>query len=132
MKRMLLCLVLWLWGHNLFAQDVVVVLLKIKSCAPCKELEKVISTPTIQSTIAQNKVLFKAYDGEEWPKYLAKHNVTSFPTMLKFERNERGEWVEKGRVVGVKKLDFLLDFLGKRGIIKKTIEMPRRIIMGGS
>jgi hypothetical protein len=116
----------------LFGQDVVVVLLKTEGCAPCVELEKVISNPTVQSTIAQNKVLFRAYYGEKWPKYLARHRITSFPTMLKFERNSRGVWVEQERVVGVKKLNFLLDFLGKRSIIKRVKEIPRKVILGGS
>ena len=104
----------------LFGQDVVVVLLKTKGCSPCVELEKVISTPAIQSTIAQNKVLFRAYYGEKWPRYLSKHNITSFPTTLKFERDKQGKWVEVGRIVGLKKLDFLLDFLEKRSIIRRV------------
>ena len=106
----------------LFGQDVVVVLLKIRGCAPCAELEKVVSDPIVQSTIAQNKILFKAYDGGQWPKYLARHRVTSFPTTLKFERDEQGKWVEVGRIVGLRQLNFLLDFLGKRSIIKRVKE----------
>ena len=117
---LVLTLVLWLWNTNLFGQEVVVVLLKTAGCGPCVELEGLISEPIIQSTIAQNKVLFRAYDGEKWPKYLAKHRVTSFPTMLKFERNSQGVWVEQARVVGFRKLKFLLDFLGKRSIIKRV------------
>ena len=123
-KVLLIMFVLMFSPCLLFGQDVVVVLLKTEGCAPCVELEKVISTPTIQSTIAQNKVLFRAYYGEKWPRYLSKYNITSFPTMLKFVRNEQGDWVEKERVVGLKKLDFLIDFLGKRGIIKKMIKRP--------
>ncbi len=119
MKKILLCLVLWLWGNNLFGQDVVVVLLKSESCGPCRQLERVLADPAIQTTISKNSVLFRSYEGEQWPKYLAKHNVTAYPTMLKFERNEQGVWVEKERSVGLKKLDFLLDFLGKRSIIQR-------------
>jgi hypothetical protein len=52
--------------------------------------------------------------------------------MLKFERNSQGVWVEKSRVVGVKRLEFLLDFLGKRNIIKRVKETPRRVVQGGS
>ena len=131
MKRVLLCLVLWLWNTNLFGQDTVVVLLKIRGCAPCTELERALSEPIIQSTIAQNKVLFRAYYGEQWPRYLSKYNVTSFPTMLKFEKNSEGVWVERERVVGFRKLDFLLDFLGKRGIIRRVKDIPRGVIQSG-
>ena len=106
--------------HFLFGQDVVVVLLKIRGCSPCKELEGLISDPAVQSTIAQNKVLFRAYDGEKWPRYLSKHNITSFPTTLKFERDKQGKWVEVGRIVGLRQLNFLLDFLGKRSIIRRV------------
>ena len=120
MKKVLLCLVLLLWNTNLFGQDTVVVLLKIRGCAPCTELERALSEPIIQSTIAQNKVLFRAYYGEQWPRYLSKYNVTSFPTTLKFERDKQGKWVEVGRIVGLRQLNFLLDFLGKRSIIRRV------------
>jgi hypothetical protein len=133
MKKVLVIMFVLMFSPCLlFGQDVVVVLLKTEGCAPCVELEKVISNPTVQSTIAQNKVLFRAYEGEKWPKYLARHRVTSFPTTLKFERDKQGKWVEVGRIVGLRQLNFLLDFLGKRSIIKRVKEIPRKVILGGS
>ena len=134
MKRSILVLVimfvLMFSPCLLFGQDVVVVLLKTKGCSPCVELERVISTPTIQSTITQIKILFRVYYGEQWPKYLAKHKVAAFPTTLKFERDKQGKWVEVGRIVGLRQLDFLLDFLGKRSIIQKVRKLPRQVISG--
>jgi hypothetical protein len=117
-KMLLIMFVLIFSPHLLFGQEVVVVLLKSKSCGPCRQLERVLADPAIQTTIAKNNVMFRSYEGEQWPRYLSKHNVTAYPTMLRFERNEQGLWVEKERSVGVKRLDFLLDFLGKRSIIQ--------------
>jgi thiol-disulfide isomerase/thioredoxin len=125
-------LITMLLPHFLNAEEVVVVLLMKSGCGPCESLKGVLNNPELTQTITTNKQLFKVYYGEDWPKYTKKYGVTSYPTILKFTRDKRGDWVVKDRMVGFQKLDFLLDFLGKRSIIKRVKEIPRKVILGGS
>lgn len=127
--------ILLCFSRVLNGDEVIVVLLNKGKCGASRVMERVIREPSLLQQATENKQSIHTYYGNDCPEYIKKHKVRWFPTILKFEKDEAGEWVEKERIIGEKNLDFLLDFLGKRRIIQRQQEQimpPVETVPGGS
>ena len=120
--------------YFLNGDEIVVVLLNRDKCGASRAVEQVLKQPALYQQAKENGQKLKVYYGNDCPDYVKQYKVRWFPTILKFEQDEAGEWVEKERVIGDKNLNFLLDFLGKRRIIviRQQQKPPVQTIPGGT
>jgi len=133
MVKIWLCLcILLCFPSFLKGDEVIVVLLNKGKCGASRVMERVIREPSLVQQAAENKQSIHTYYGNDCPDYVKQYKVRWFPTILKFEQDEAGEWVEKERVIGEKNLDFLLDFLGKRRIIQVQPPQQQTMPIGGT
>ena len=135
MKRVICLLFLIVFGFStsVYAQDeVFVVLVNKGECSLSRAMEKFVQSPEFVEYTTSKNYIVKVYYGNDYPDYVRQYNVKWYPTVLKFRRNGDSMWVESGRIIGPRNLKNLLDFVGKRGIINRAIQVPRQIISGGS
>jgi hypothetical protein len=97
----------------LCAQELIVVIVNKEKCVLSREVEQYFEDPSVIQRTKDNGQTIKMVYGSDYPKYLNQYSIRWYPTILKFER-VGDRWFEKERIVGSRKIGFLLDFLGKR------------------
>ncbi len=131
-KKWICILILLCFPCFLKGDELVVVLLNREKCGASRAVEQTFKQSILYQQATENGQRIKIYYGNDCPEYIKEHKVRWFPTVLKFEQDETGEWVEKERVIGEKNLNFLLDFLGKRRIILRRQQEQQPPVSGGS
>ena len=123
MKYLLTLVALLITTTHVNAEEFILVLTNENTCPLSRTVELQFQSPDVVQQLKNNGQRYRVMHGQDALQHVKNFQVKWYPSILKLEKND-GKWMLKEKIIGRTNRQFLLDFLGNKGIIRKEFAAP--------